>query len=184
MVTTPAGCARMGSHSLLTPFPRVGPSRRSPAALGRQELNSTSNVDCALSHSAFRCSQRAVNWGWEQIAEETCRGSLDANRTDHDTPNVWRVVGECPVPMLPYVRSEWSPKTGRSPASWTMPYGQAQNEFFGSFRNAISSAVESRFSTALRCGKRPNRSMTTLCSMAERVQSSLPSCLTRLREYA
>ncbi len=59
--------------------------------------------------------------------------------------------------LLPYVGSEWSPKTGRSPASWTMPYGQAaQNEFFGSFRNAISSAVESRFSTALRCGNRPN----------------------------
>jgi hypothetical protein len=50
---------------------------------------------------------------------------------------------------------------------WSKPHGQAaQNELSGSFRNAISSAVESRFSTALRCGKRPNRSMISLCAMA------------------
>ena len=85
------------------------------------------------------------------------RDFADSNRALPNLHGMPFVFSHSLGQLLPYVRSEWSPKTGRSPASWTMPYGQAaQNEFFGSFRNAVSSAVESRFSTALRCGNRPN----------------------------
>jgi hypothetical protein len=41
-----------------------------------------------------------------------------------------------------------------------------QNEPMGSLRSAISAAVEVRFNAALRCGKRPNRSMIALCAKA------------------
>ncbi len=45
-----------------------------------------------------------------------------------------------------------------------------QNDDFGSLRNSTSSGVDSRPSTALRCGNRPKRSMMTLCACAYSVQ--------------
>ena len=47
-----------------------------------------------------------------------------------------------------------------------------QNELSGPRRNAISSGVDTRPRMALRCGKRPKRSMMTLCASAQRTYSS------------
>src|SRR2546429_6475862 len=45
----------------------------------------------------------------------------------------------------------------------------------GCCSSASSSADEFRLSIALRCGKRPNRSMISWCAMANRVHSALPT---------
>jgi hypothetical protein len=62
----------------------------------------------------------------------------------------------------------------------------AQNELPGPLSNSNSSAVDVRPRIALRCGKRPNRSMMSLCASAYFVSSGSPNAemSSRLRACA
>jgi hypothetical protein len=99
--------------------------------------------------------------GWVRFGQALCSAVLDGVAQDGHPLDLHFEEGAKTVTtsaLIEPARAESVPR-GHS-------IQRAQNMFTRALRNASSSAVEARLSASLRCGKRPNRSITLMCAVA------------------